>query len=114
MSKVPAILYSLAGRIQYADGVYTISAPSGFKFAQPLIEFQSTGMTDNATGNVLTLGDTSLDAAVPIKFPSYSTAGRPAAATAGAGATIYDTDLNLVLTSTGAAWLDQAGGDPDA
>lgn len=113
MSKVPAILYSLAGRIQYADGVYTISAPSGFKFGQPLIEFQSTGIIDNASGTVLTLGDTVIEAEVPTKAKVCATASRPSASAAGEGAEIFDTDLNKPLWSNGTNWRDANGDDPD-
>lgn len=40
---------------------------------------------------------------------SVSTAGRPDAAAAGAGATIYDTDLGRPLWSNGTAWTDATG-----
>jgi hypothetical protein len=38
------------------------------------------------------------------KMPSYTTAGRPAAATAGAGAVIFDTTLGYPTYSNGTNW----------
>lgn len=49
-------------------------------------------------GNVLTA-----------KVPTYTTAGRPSASTAGLGAEIYDTTLKLPLFSNGTAWTDATG-----
>jgi len=42
-------------------------------------------------------------------FPPYTTAGRPAATTVGAGAGYFDTTLNKPIWSTGTLWKDATG-----
>lgn len=47
---------------------------------------------------------------VPVNFnQTYTTAGRPSAVSAGKGASIYDSTLNIPLFSNGAAWTDATG-----
>lgn len=46
---------------------------------------------------------------VPIKPPSYTTAGRPSAVSVGAGAMVYDTTLGKPVWSNGSVWKDAAG-----
>lgn len=71
------------------------------------------GYADNGTklADYLTIrrsdGRTSFAAAVQLK--SYATAGRPSAATLGAGASVYDTTLGKPVWSDGSAWKDAAG-----
>ena len=50
-----------------------------------------------------------LDVAGPVRCASYTTATRPTASSAGAGAMIYDTTLGKPLWSNGSAWRDAAG-----
>lgn len=45
----------------------------------------------------------------PIKLASYTTAGRPSAATAGAGAVVWNTSTNKPNYSDGTNWRDAAG-----
>lgn len=45
----------------------------------------------------------------PGRLRVYTTAGRPSAVTAGAGASIYDSTLKKPLWSDGAAWRDAGG-----
>lgn len=70
-----------------------------------------------ATADMVTLGD-SADTANKVKkmtvgdlvrFTTYTTAGRPSAATAGAGARYYDTTLSKPGWSDGTVWRDAAG-----
>lgn len=43
------------------------------------------------------------------RLPSYTTAGRPSAATAGAGGAIWNTTTSKINVSTGAAWVHADG-----
>lgn len=54
----------------------------------------------------LTVHDTRrvLLSSLPVGLPTYTTAGRPSAATAGAGAVIYDTTLGYPVYSNGTNW----------
>jgi hypothetical protein len=44
-----------------------------------------------------------------LHMPTYTTAGRPSASTAGVGAAYYDTTVSKPVWSTGAAWHDASG-----
>lgn len=44
-----------------------------------------------------------------IRHQSYTTAGRPTASSAGAGAEYFDTTLNKPVYSDGTNWRDAAG-----
>lgn len=44
-----------------------------------------------------------------VPWPTYPTAGRPSAATLGAGAFFYDTTLSKPMWSNGTVWKDAAG-----
>lgn len=46
---------------------------------------------------------------VPFRHAVYTTAGRPSASTAGAGAEIFDSTLGIPLWSNGSAWRDATG-----
>lgn len=45
----------------------------------------------------------------PVRAGQYTTAARPAASTAGAGAMVYDTTLSKPIWSNGSVWKDAAG-----
>jgi hypothetical protein len=49
------------------------------------------------------------EALTPMGLAQYTTAARPTAASAGAGAIILDTTLRKILTSNGTNWADQTG-----
>jgi hypothetical protein len=49
------------------------------------------------------------EALTPMGLAQYTTAARPTAASAGAGAMILDTTLRKILTSNGTNWADQTG-----
>lgn len=49
------------------------------------------------------------DWGAPVRVPRYTTALRPTPASAGVGATIYDTTLSKPIFSDGATWRDAAG-----
>ncbi|WP_425102282.1 DUF2793 domain-containing protein [Tropicibacter sp. S64] len=55
---------------------------------------------------------TTLDVAGPVRCGAYTTAARPNAATVGAGAMIFDTDLQKPLWSDGAIWRLAGGNAP--
>lgn len=57
------------------------------------------------TGNALTLQLSGL----PVRFPSYTTAGRPIASVVGAAVMIYDTTLGKPIFSNGTTWRDASG-----
>lgn len=66
------------------------------------------------TDNAVDIGTTArrvrnLFAAGYIRGGQYTTAGRPSASTAGAGATVYDTTLSKPIWSDGTVWRDAAG-----
>ena len=44
-----------------------------------------------------------------VQTGAFATGSRPAAATAGAGAMIFDTTLNIPIWSTGSVWVDATG-----
>jgi hypothetical protein len=44
-----------------------------------------------------------------LQLPTVTTAGRPAAATAGAGSIVYDSDLGIPIFSSGSNWKNFAG-----
>jgi Protein of unknown function (DUF2793) len=52
---------------------------------------------------------TRLHVAGPVRCGQYATAGRPSAATVGAGTQIYDTTLSKPVWSDGTDWRDAAG-----
>ena len=66
------------------------------------------------TNNALDLGQASflwryIRAATALQTGAFATADRPAAATAGAGAHVLDTDLGRPVWSNGSAWQDPIG-----
>lgn len=69
---------------------------------------------------VLTINPTTMDCARPVKFPSFTVATLPAAATVGAGTQVYCTDGNAgtpcMAFSNGSAWrrMHQPGTDVSA
>jgi len=75
-------------------------------------EFSSVGTTigtqlsgGGALGNAILLGQTRYG----ISLPSFTTAGRPSAATAGIGSKVYDKTLFKTITSDGTNWRDETG-----
>jgi hypothetical protein len=63
----------------------------------------------NAQGRILDQITTPNGAFVLPKVPTTSTANRPAAATVGAGAHMFDITLNKPIWSTGTDWVDATG-----
>jgi hypothetical protein len=63
--------------------------------------------SDFVGGDSLVQG--TVTAGTAFRYPRYTTAGRPTAASAGEGATIYDTTLHYLVTSDGTNWKNQAG-----
>ncbi|MDP9986454.1 3D (Asp-Asp-Asp) domain-containing protein [Arthrobacter oryzae] len=75
-------------------------------------EFSSVGTTvgfqlsnGGALGSAVLLGQTRYG----ITLPSFTTAGRPSAATAGVGSKVYDKTLFKTITSDGTNWRDETG-----
>lgn len=50
-----------------------------------------------------------LASTVPVRLPSYTTAGRPSAASVGAGSQVYDSTLGYAITSNGTSWVNGTG-----
>jgi hypothetical protein len=75
------------------------------------ISFQDTTTINFSTTGTGTVSDPMTVTAdvLPLKFPSYTTAGRPSATASGAGAYYYDTTLSKPVWSTGTVWKDAAG-----
>lgn len=48
------------------------------------------------------------------RLPTYSTAGRPSASTAGVRSIIYNSDTEAINVSNGTSWLEVGGGTPSA
>lgn len=101
------------GRLYFANGT---SAPAMY-----WDNFGSTGVRLNAANLVFGTDNTHDIGAAATQRPRYvrigtavqtgafATGSRPTAATAGAGAMVFDTTLNKPIWSTGAAWVDATG-----
>ncbi|NUQ31340.1 MAG: hypothetical protein HOP99_00700 [Dermatophilaceae bacterium] len=90
-------LVKLVGKVAGASILWLQPATSP---TQPYINFiDSTGATSLAQVNRYAM----------FQAPRFTTAGRPAASTAGAGACYYDTTLSKPVWSDGTAWRDAAG-----
>lgn len=85
--------WRLAGRIPFNDATLNIEAKPG-------------QVSVGATTGPLELNGSKVNLRSSITLHAVSTADRPSAVTAGAGATIYDTDLHKPLHSDGAIWRD--------
>lgn len=104
---------SFNGNWGAVDGGYRMSAD----FSTMPKNGLTTSMTmqkDAAGANPLSIttdsgGIRTLTLPGPAKLASFTTASRPSAATAGAGANIYDTTLGKPIWSNGVDWKDAAG-----
>lgn len=102
-------LLNLSFRLRFdTEGNYTFHAPEHIKFAVPLKDFQSTGITDQATGTVITITNSAIIGAVPFRGASGTVAERPLATNAGANADFYATDEDKFYKSNGFTWVELA------
>lgn len=88
---------------------YVVSAQLGT--LADVISFQDSTTIDFTVVGAGTVGDPYVvSAGVKVSpFPVYTTAGRPSAAAAGAGAYYYDSTLSKPAWSNGSVWKDAAG-----
>lgn len=85
--------WRLAGRIPFNDATLNIEAKPG-------------QVSVGSANGPLELNGDLVNLRSPITLHAVATADRPDAVVAGAGATIYDTDLHKPLHSDGAVWRD--------
>lgn len=102
------------GSLLLGDG--TAAPVSGISGVGAFLFFTAGATTvGHVSDNTADLGGASnyrfryIRAGTAIRTGTFATGGRPAAATAGAGAMVFDTTLNKPIWSTGAVWVDATG-----
>lgn len=90
-----------------ASAVNQIAMGNAISGAGPYL--YATGSDANVSMRLVTKGAGLILAEAIIRHKTYTTAGRPSAATAGAGAEYYDTTISKPVYSDGTVWRDATG-----
>ena len=88
--------YQISAEVDAVDASVIIFSDS------PTVDFTVTGSGTKADPLVVSAATA---VGTVTRLPSYTTAGRPTAATAGAGGAIWNTTTSKINVSTGAAWV---------